>query len=38
MDPFEDLILNDINEEYMTDLEKETIYNECIYEDLSDLS
>ena len=34
MDPFEDLILNDIDEEYMTELEKETVSNECIYEDL----
>lgn len=33
MDPFDVLILNDINEEYMTDLEKETIYEEYVYEE-----
>lgn len=29
----EDLLLYDINPDYMTDLEKETIYNECLYEE-----
>lgn len=29
----EDLLLNDIDPEYMTELEKETIYNECLFED-----
>lgn len=28
----EDLILNDIAEEVMTELEKETVYEECIFE------
>lgn len=30
----EDLILNDINEEVMSDLEKEFIYEECLFDDL----
>lgn len=34
MDPFEDLILNDIDEDAMTDLEKETLYDEYLYEDM----
>lgn len=34
MDPFEDLVLNDINEEYMTDLEKETIYEEYLFDEM----
>ena len=33
-DIFEDLILNDIDEEVMTDLEKETLYDEYLYEDM----
>lgn len=33
MGPFDVLILNDIAEEYMTDLEKETVYEECVYEE-----
>lgn len=36
MDPLEDLILNDINEEYMTDLEKEIVYNECLFEEVKE--
>lgn len=28
----DDLILNDINEELLTELEKEIIYNECLFE------
>lgn len=31
MDLFEDLVLYDISEEIMTDLEKETRYDECIF-------
>jgi hypothetical protein len=34
MDPFDVLILNDIPEEYMTDLEKETVYEEYVYEEV----
>lgn len=34
MDPFEDLILNDIDEEAMTELEKETVYEECLYDEM----
>lgn len=34
MDPFDALILNDINEEYMTDLEKETIYQEYMFDEI----
>lgn len=30
----EDLILYDIDEEYMTDLEKETVYDECLFEEV----
>lgn len=30
----EDLIINDINEEFMTELEKETVYEECLFDDL----
>lgn len=32
----EDLIINDINEEFMTELEKETVYEECLFDDLFD--
>lgn len=34
MDPFEALLLNDINEEIMTELEKETIYQECMFDEV----
>jgi hypothetical protein len=30
MDPFEDLILYDIDPDYMTDIEKEILYDEMI--------
>lgn len=30
MDPFEDLVLYDFNPDYMTELEKETAYNEML--------
>lgn len=30
----EDLIINDTNEELMTDLEKETVYEEYLFEDI----
>lgn len=33
MGPFDDLILNDIDEEVMTELEKETIHDEYLYEE-----
>lgn len=33
MGPFEDLILYDITEDYTTEIEKETLYDECIFED-----
>ena len=33
MGPFDDLILNDINEEIMTDLEIESLHDEYLYED-----
>ena len=32
MGPFEDLILYDLNPDYMTELEKETLYNEMLEE------
>lgn len=32
MDPFEALSLNDIDEEAMTELEKETIYQEYMFD------
>ena len=33
MDPFDMIPLNDIDEDSMTDLEKETVYDECLYDD-----
>ena len=34
MDPFEDLIIDDIDEDSMTELEKETVYEECLFDDM----
>lgn len=34
MDPFDDLILNDIDEDVLTELEKETLKDEWLFEDL----
>ena len=36
MDPFDDLILNDIDEDGMTELEKETLRDEFLFDDLLD--
>lgn len=34
MDPFDALMLNHINEEMMTDLEKETTRDECLFDEV----
>lgn len=33
MGPFDDLVLYSTNPDYMSDIEKEDIYEECLYED-----